>query len=88
MPEAAKLSWYDGLPAVPISRTTTLPASAGATLSTFAAVNGPPVAPAVRSTVTVRPATTVTLWLSTCGIGLTVMVDVTGAEVPKAFDKV
>ncbi|MNO02810.1 hypothetical protein D3C81_2233270 [compost metagenome] len=54
----------------------------------MAAVNGPPVAPAVRSTVTVRPATTVTLWLSTCGIGLTVMIDVTGAEVPNAFDTV
>ncbi|OEZ45833.1 hypothetical protein JANLI_58150 [Janthinobacterium lividum] len=88
MPEAAKLSWYDGLPAVPTSRTTALPASAGATLSTFAAVNGPPVAPAVRSTLTVRPATTVALWLATCGIGLTEIVDVTGAEVPNTFDTV
>ncbi|MNK90100.1 hypothetical protein D3C87_1101410 [compost metagenome] len=65
-----------------------MPASAGATLRIFAAVNGPPVAPAVRSTVTVRPATTVALWLSTCGIGLTLIVDLTGAEVPNAFDTV
>ncbi|MNO10453.1 hypothetical protein D3C81_2343300 [compost metagenome] len=65
-----------------------MPASAGATLRIFAAVNGPPVAPAVRSTVTVRPATTVAFWLSTCGIGLTLMLALIGAEVPNTFDRV
>ena len=33
-------------------------------------------------------ATTVALWLSTCGIGLTLIVDFTGAEVPNTFDTV
>jgi hypothetical protein len=59
---------------------------AGDTEIRLAAMNGPPLAPAIKSTLTAAPAATVALWAPATGIGLTLTV--AGADTPKALARV
>ncbi|MBR7513186.1 hypothetical protein KC219_23810, partial [Mycobacterium tuberculosis] len=69
----------------PLSRMVAVPDPDGLSDTMVAAVNGPPVAPSVRFTVTGVPALVVTEWAAATGSGLTVSVIVAGSDVPNTL---
>jgi hypothetical protein len=72
----------------PLPAIVAVPEDAGRTETSVAAVNGPPLAPAVRSTTTGVPAIALTCRETATGSGLTVTVAMIGADAPNALLKV